>query len=102
MKAELYGIPEEVGRCYGCRRIKGLFDDLEIDYTFYPVMNKTTNGIEYDRPLIETLAKRLGQKSLSIAYPAIFIDDVRVKNFNDLKTILLAHNCDEAIIEDYS
>lgn len=102
MKIELYGIPEEVGRCYGCRRVKSMFDDLELNYSYNKVMVKTDNGIEYDRPLIVSLASRLGQKSLNIAYPVIFIDDIRVKNFNELKSILLSHGCDDIIIEDYT
>ncbi len=102
MKIDLYGIPEEVGRCYGCRRIKGLFDDLELKYSYNKVMLKTDDGIEYDRPLIVSLASRLNQKSLNIAYPVIFIDNIHIKNFNHLKDVLLSHGCDEVIIEDYS
>lgn len=102
MKIELYGIPEEVGRCYGCRRVKSLFDDLQLDYSYNKVMVNTDTGVQYDRPLIVSLASRLGQTSLNIAYPVIFIDNIRVKNFTDLKTNLLTHGCDESIIEDYS
>lgn len=102
MKIELYGIPEEVGRCYGCRRVKSMFDDLKLDYSYNKVMTNTDTGIQYDRPLIVSLASRLGQTSLNISYPVIFINDVRVKNFNELKTTLLTHGCDESIIEDYT
>lgn len=99
---EVYGIPEEVGRCYGCRRVKGLLDDLSINYKFHKVMNKSLEGIEYNRPLIVSLASRLGQTSLNISYPVIFYDGIRIKNFNELKEKLLSMGSDPIIIEDYS
>lgn len=102
MKLEIYGIPEEVGRCYGCRRVRGLLDALNVEYIFYPVMQNSPDGIVYDRPLIESLAKRLKQKGLGIGYPVIFSGDSRVKNFNELKDLLLQNGADEIIIEDFS
>lgn len=102
MKIDVYGIPESVGRCYGCRRVKGLLDDLGFIYTFIPVMQSVSDKPSYDRPAIEKLASRMGQTSLNIAYPVIFIDDVRVRNFNDFKDLLLLNNADPSIIQDYS
>ena len=64
-KIEVYGIPDEVGRCPGCQSVTKLLKELNAPFTFYKVL--TNNGkIEYDRPLIVSLAKRAGFTSLNI------------------------------------
>lgn len=100
MKAEVYGIPEEVGRCHGCIEVRRVLDELRIAYTFNKVLFSTPEGLDYDRPLIESLAKRAGFKSLSIRYPVVFIDDVRMTNLKEFKAFLIKEGFDSDIIEN--
>lgn len=97
---EVYGIDDR--RCYGCRRVKSLLDELNYDYTFYPVLVHNDDDIVYDRPLIESLAKRLNLTRLNIGYPVIFCDGTRIKNFAEFKDYLLLRGADPNIILDYS
>lgn len=98
-KIEVYGIPDEVGRCSGCQSVTKLLKELNAPFTFYKVL--TNNGkIEYDRPLIVSLAKRAGFTSLNIRYPVIFINDSRQKNIKQFKETLISLGYDRDIIED--
>uniref|UniRef100_A0A173GA59 Glutaredoxin n=1 Tax=Escherichia phage UFV-AREG1 TaxID=1837867 RepID=A0A173GA59_9CAUD len=98
-KIEVYGIPDEVGRCPGCQSVTKLLKELNAPFTFYKVL--TNNGkIEYDRPLIVSLAKRAGFTSLNIRYPVIFINDSRQKNIKHFKETLISLGYDRDIIED--
>lgn len=98
-KIEVYGIPDEVGRCPGCQSVTKLLKELNAPFTFYKVL--TNNGkIEYDRPLIVSLAKRVGFTSLNIRYPVIFINDSRQKNIKHFKETLISLGYDRDIIED--
>jgi hypothetical protein len=98
-KIEIYGIPEEVGRCPGCYTVTKLLKELNAPYTFYKVL--TNNGkIEYDRPLIVSLAKRAGFTSLNIRYPVIFLNDKKQKNIAEFKKSLISLGYDSDIIED--
>lgn len=99
---EVFGIPEEVRRCYGCRQVRKMLDELGFEYVFYPVMSLDENNqVQIDRDQIEWLARRLGQKSLNIAYPVIYIDNVRQPSMASLKDSLRARNADEIILGDY-
>lgn len=99
-KIEIYGIPETVMRCPGCIAVQHLLNSLSIPYTFYPVINQTLSGPVYDKPLIVTLAKRAGFRSLSIRYPVVFVDGIRLKNIPALKTFLIEQGYDQDLIED--
>lgn len=98
-KIEIYGIPEEVGRCYGCMAVTSLLNNLGVPFTFYKVI--TNDGqLKYDRPLIVSLAKRAGFGSLNIRYPVIFVNDKKQNNIKHLKETLLQLGYDRDLIED--
>ena len=98
---EIYGIPEEVWRCPGCKAVRDLLDKLQLPYEFYNVINEFDGQPVYDRPLIESLAKRIGcYPSLAIRYPVIFMDNVKQYDIPTFKTNLIAAGHDPDIIED--
>ncbi|AIZ02418.1 glutaredoxin [Escherichia phage vB_EcoM_VR26] len=99
-KIEIYGIPEEVGRCPGCMHIRSLLGSLNLPYTFYSVLNKQGSEIAYDRPLIVSLAKRAGYPTLNIRYPVIFVNDEKMTNIPAFKTKLISLGYDQDLIED--
>lgn len=90
MKVEIYGIPESLHRCYGCVQAMKLLDLEGIPYTFHAVLVPSDNdlGFAYDRPVIEALAKRVGQKSLAFRYPRIFVDDKLIGGFLELQNLI--------------
>lgn len=98
---EIYGIPEEVWRCPGCKIVRDLLETLKIDYTFYNVINDVDGRPTYDRPLIESLAKRIGCfPSLAIRYPVIYVNNIKQYNIQTFKDTLIALGYDQDIIED--
>lgn len=90
MKVEIYGIPESLHNCYGCIQAQKLLTEKGIEYTFYPVLKEAKNdlGFEYDRPRIEELAKRVGQRSLAFQYPRIFVDNKLIGGYLQLKQLI--------------
>lgn len=98
-KIEIYGIPEEVGRCPGCYAVTKLLRELDVPFEFYKVLTNN-NGIAYDRSLIVSLARRMGINHLSIRYPVIFVNDVKQKNIKHFKETLIELGLDRDIIED--
>ena len=74
-KIEIYGIPEEVGRCPGCYTVTKLLKELNAPYTFYKVL--TNNG-----------------------NPVIFLNDKKQKNIAEFKKSLISLGYDSDIIED--
>ena len=98
---EIYGIPEEVWRCPGCKTAVDLLKALKINYKFINVINNKDDHIEYDRPVIVDLAKRIGCfPSLSIRYPVIFVDNIKQHNIPSFKQTLISLGYDKDIIED--
>lgn len=101
MNIEIYGIPEQVWRCPGCHWIRGLLASLNVEYTFIDVISPGDTGPVYDRPLIESLAKRLGQfPSLSIKYPVIFVDNQFIPSLKDFQQFLIDKGYGRDLIED--
>ncbi|BBC78116.1 Glutaredoxin [Escherichia phage EcS1] len=100
LKVEIYGIPETVWRCPGCLTATKLLKELEIPFTFYPVVGQTEQGIVHNRPLIVTLAKRAGFPTLSIRYPVIFVNDEKMYNIKYFKDKLIELGYDQDLIED--
>lgn len=101
MKIEIYGIPENVWRCPGCHEVRGLLSSLSVDYEFIDVIQNVDGDIQYDRPTIESLAKRIGVfPSLSIRYPVIFVDDIKMYNIPYFKQKLIDSGYDRDLIED--
>ena len=101
MNIEIYGIPEQVWRCPGCHWIRGLLASLNVEYTFIDVISPGGTGPVYDRPLIESLAKRLCQfPSLSIKYPVIFVDNQFIPSLKDFQQFLIDKGYDRDLIED--
>lgn len=90
MKVEIYGIPENIHKCYGCIQAQKLLQEHGIEYQFYPVLKEAKNdlGFEYDRPRIEDLAKRARQRSLAFQYPRIFVDGVLIGGYMQLKQLI--------------
>lgn len=86
---EIYGIPDNVYRCWGCHESRKLLDSLNIKYQFHEVIRSVDNelGFEYNRPKIEELANRLNVKSLRFVYPQIFIDDKHIGGYKQLKEL---------------
>lgn len=86
-KVEIYGIPEDIARCYGCISAVRLLERLGIDYTFYPILKHSDNelGFEYDRDRISELQRRVGKPTPPTNYPQILIDDVWVGGFLKMK-----------------
>ena len=84
---EIYGIPKEVYNCWGCRGAVKLLEDLGLPYTFKPVFVPADNELDFaiDRATIEELAGRMGKRSLSIGYPQIFIDNVHIGGYKELR-----------------
>lgn len=98
---EIYGIPEEVWRCPGCKVVRDLLGELKLEYVFYNVINNTDGVIKYDRPLIESLAKRIGcYPSLAIRYPIIFVNNKKQYDIPTFKQNLIDAGYDPDIIED--
>lgn len=98
---EIYGIPEEVWRCPGCVIVRDLLKRLELSYEFYNVINEVNGQIEYDRPLIESLAKRIGcYPSLAIRYPVIYMNGIKQYDIPTFKKNLIDAGYDPDIIED--
>lgn len=87
MRIEIYGIPEELHRCYGCISAFNFLKEKGIEYVFYPVLLKSGNdlGFEYDRKRIEELKKRTNNRNLSFQYPRIFIDGDLIGGYRQLK-----------------
>lgn len=85
MKIEIYGIPEDVHRCAGCRAAKQLCDDRGLDYQFIPIVRvaDTPLGFEYVMEAVEELKTRAGKQSAPTNYPQIFVND---KWIGSLKT----------------
>ncbi|QHB49414.1 glutaredoxin [Klebsiella phage PhiKpNIH-6] len=74
---------------------------LNVEYTFIDVISPGDTGPVYDRPLIESLAKRLGQfPSLSIKYPVIFVDNQFIPSLKDFQQFLIDKGYDRDLIED--
>lgn len=90
MKVEIYGIPENVHKCYGCIEAQKLLNEKGIKYVFYPVLKEAKNelGFEYDRPRIQELAKRARQRSLAFQYPRIFVDEKLIGGYLQLKQLI--------------
>lgn len=84
----IYGIPEEVGRCYSCKEAVRLCEEHKLEYTFIPVLYNTPEGFDYHRETIISLAKLLNKQNLSIMYPQIFIDDKPVGGLSGLKSYI--------------
>ncbi|AKA61921.1 glutaredoxin [Proteus phage vB_PmiM_Pm5461] len=84
----IYGIPEEVGRCYSCKEAIRLCNEYGIEYKFIPVLYNTKDGFDYHRDTIVSLAKLLNKQNLSIIYPQIFIDDKPVGGLSGLKSYI--------------
>lgn len=80
MKVEVYGIPQTVFNCYGCKLACDILQEVGISYDFVQVITSLSDdGIPtYEKDIIRQLADRLGQVSLSISYPVIFINEERV------------------------
>lgn len=98
---EVYGIPGEVGHCPACNHIQTLLGALQAPYTFHKVMYKDSDGINYNRPTIEALAKRIGcYPSLSIRYPVIYVNNKKMLNIKHFKETLINLGYDQDIIED--
>ncbi|AZV01042.1 hypothetical protein KNU35_gp189 [Escherichia phage vB_EcoM_005] len=53
-----------------------------------------------DKPLIVSLAKRAGFKSLAIRYPVIFVDNKKIENIPAFKSLLIELGYDRDLIED--
>lgn len=91
---EIYGIPPDVAHCPGCSLVLSILNDNEIDYRFYPVMVKKDNelGFDYNRPVIENVAKRIGcYPHLGIRYPVVFINNKKYQKISELKAVLQLH-----------
>jgi len=90
MNIEIYGIPEELHRCWGCFQAVKLLKEKDIDFVFYPVLISADNdlGFAYDRPRIEELAKRAGARSLAFSYPRIFADGVLIGGYKNLVELI--------------
>lgn len=73
---KVYGIPEDVWRCPGCRAIVAFLEENEIEYEFIPVVFKTIAMpyINYHRDIIRDIAQRSGATSLRLTYPVVFDD----------------------------
>lgn len=84
---EIYGIPEEVYLCWGCKSAIKLVKSLDLPYEFYKVVKRVDNelGFEYNREKIEELAKRLNVNSLKFVYPQIFVDGKHIGGFKNLR-----------------
>lgn len=71
----IYGIPEEVGRCYSCREAIKVCKENDLEYTFIPVMYadpESPTGFGFYRDEIKKLAIKLHKDNLRIVYPQIF------------------------------
>lgn len=84
---EIYGIPEELHKCYSCVNATRFLDMIGKEYKFIPVLRKadTSVGFDYNKDDIKTLAKRAGFASLAITYPQIFIDGKHIGGYKDLR-----------------
>lgn len=82
---KIYGIPKEIGFCYACNEAEKYCINHGIQYEFIPVLRKTTEGFDYNKDTIISLAKRLNRTSLSIMYPQIFEDDLYIGNLRQFK-----------------
>lgn len=96
MKIEIYGIPPEVTRCYGCESFVKLCDSLGLDFNFYPAIFKadTPIGFDFDRALIEQMTARAGKKKPPTTYPQIFVDNEWIGGYLSFKEFLIKKGFD--------
>lgn len=90
-KIEIYGIPDDLYRCYACNEAKRLLESKGIPYSFIPVVSKSDNelGFDYNKETIKNLALLVnGGKSLAMSYPKIVVDGSYIGGYNSLQNFI--------------
>lgn len=83
----IYGIPEDVGKCYGCISAINLCDELGLSVTLIPVVRKINNGVgfEYIREKYEECRIRAGKDKIPVRFPQIFVDNEYIGSYAAFK-----------------